>query len=96
MAYNDTSQEFLNSITKHNCRKKWIDEARAYQKDPSIATSEDMKRLYNHILTHILNEDRTTGTVKEAKVFEAPKEEDELDTKSQDSDVNEDKSQEEE
>jgi hypothetical protein len=76
MPYNDTSQEFLNTLTKYNCPKRWIEEAKAYQKNPSIATSEDMERLYNHILTFILDEGRTTSSVKtEAKVFEEPKEE---------------------
>lgn len=76
MPYNDTSQEFLNTLTKYNCPKRWIDEAKAYQENPKIATSEDMEKLYNHILTHILNEERTTDSVKtEARVFDAPKEE---------------------
>lgn len=86
MAYNDTPQEFLDNLTKENCPSRWIEIAKEYRKNPSIVQSDDLKRLYNHILKYILgDEEKTTDSVKqtaskkeqktEAKVFEEPKEE---------------------
>ena len=75
MSYNDTSQEFLDSLTKENCPSRWIEEAKMWKLNKEVTTSEDMERLYRHILRYILEDEQTTSkkteTVEEFNEEEA-------------------------
>ena len=68
MAYNDTSQEFINSLNKENCPPRWIEIAKEYKKDSSIVQSDDQRRLYDHIIKNILEESTTEKTTSSRKV----------------------------
>lgn len=70
MAYNDTPQEFIDSLTKENCPPKWVEEAKRFKNNLSSAP-EDQRRVYRHIIENILFEEKveeTTGSKKKSKV----------------------------
>lgn len=92
MAYNDTPQEFINSLTIENCPPKWIEEAKRF-KDNLELVPEDQRRVYRHILQNILQEtkeDKVVGVkMEEIEEEEIEEEEEEAEEEIEEEEVEE-------